>query len=102
MITLVGKVFEFRIAPDSSRVVYRANQDTPNVRDLYSVPTKGPASAGIKLNGPLVTGRNVSEYQISPDSGRTIYISDQDTVGVMELYMTSFSFLYLPLILNQG
>ncbi len=90
-IKLIGEVFDFKIAPDSSRVAYRANQDTPHVRDLYSVPTKGPAAAGIKLSGPLVTDRNVFEYQISPDSGRTVYIADQDTAGVMELYMTSFS-----------
>lgn len=99
----VGRnVTSFQISPDSSRVVYQANQDTPNVRDLYSVPTKGPAAAGIKLNGPLVAGGNVLAYSISPDSGRTVYIADQDTAGVLELYMTSFSFLYQPLILNQG
>ena len=41
-------------------------------------------------------------FQISSDSGRVYYMADQDTAGVMELYMTSFSYLYLPLVLNQG
>jgi Tol biopolymer transport system component len=101
-LVLNGNVGGFRISPDSSRVVYTADQETDNVVEAYSVPLGGPAAAGIKINGPLVAGGNVLEYSISPDSGRTVYIADQDTVGVWELYMTSFSFLYLPLILNQG
>jgi hypothetical protein len=92
----------FTISPDSSRVVYLAKHLTATPFELYSVPIKGPAAAGIKLNGTLVAGGSVFEHKISPDSGRTVYIADQDTAGVLELYMTSFSFLYLPLILNQG
>jgi Tol biopolymer transport system component len=97
-----GFVFDFRISPDSGRAVYRSNQETDTVIELYSVPLGGPAAAGIKLNGTLVTGGFVNTYQISPDSGRVVYTAIQDTAGVLELYMTSFSFLYLPLILNQG
>ena len=81
-------VVSFQISPDSSRVIYYADQETANVFELYSVSLGGPAGAGIKLNGPLVTDRNVFEYQTSPDSGRTVYIADQDTAGVMELFMT--------------
>ncbi len=84
-------------------MVYLADQDTDNVFELYSVPIGGPATAGIKLNGTLVAGGDVSPgFQISPDSGRVLYIADQDTDNVFELYMTSDYFLYLPLLLSQG
>jgi Tol biopolymer transport system component len=92
-----------RLSPDSRRVVYAAALDTAGVFELYSTPIGGPAAAGVKLNGALVTGGNVlSSFQISPDSGRVIYIADQDTDNVFELYMTSDYFLHLPLLLSQG
>ncbi len=97
-----GDVSGFQISPDSSRVVYRADQDNVGVRELYSVSLAGPNASGVKINGTLVALGSVSlEFQISPDSGRVLYIADQDIDGVIELYMTSDYFLYLPLILSQ-
>jgi Tol biopolymer transport system component len=81
-----GDVSSFQISPDSSRVVYRADQDADNVKELYSVPIAGPDSAGVKLNGALVTGGDVSSFQISPDSSRVVYRADQDTDNVNDLY----------------
>jgi Tol biopolymer transport system component len=102
-VTLVaGDVIGYLISPDSSRVVYSADQETNTVFELYSVPLGGPAIAGVKLNGTLVAGGNVSNFQISPDSGRVVYLADQDTDEVIELYMTSNYLLHLPLILRQG
>jgi hypothetical protein len=83
-------------------VVYRADQDIINVVELYSVPIGGPPTAGSKLNRTLVNSGNVDSFQISPESGRVLYIAIQDTAGVMELYMTSNYLLHLPLILRQG
>jgi Tol biopolymer transport system component len=44
---------------------------------------------GRKLNGPLdtlsVVG-DVDEFQVSPDGVRVVYLADQDTPGVIELY----------------
>jgi Tol biopolymer transport system component len=97
-----GGVGDFQISPDSGRVVYRAIQQTATVPELYSVPLGGPAAAGIKLNGTLVAGGNVGAFKISRDSGRVVYIADQDADEVFELYMTSNYLLHLPLILRQG
>ncbi len=91
---------EFQISPDSSRVVYLADQDTDEVFELYSVPLGGPAAAGVKLNRALVAGGFLSNFKISPDSSRVVYLADQDTDQVFELYMTSNSLLHLPLILR--
>jgi Tol biopolymer transport system component len=81
-----GGVGEFKVSPDSSRVVYRADQQTDNVFDLFSVPIAGPANAGIKLNESLVSGGDVEVFKISPDSSRAVYLADQQTDEVDELY----------------
>jgi Tol biopolymer transport system component len=81
-----GDVWAFQISPDSSSVVYRADQDTNDVDELYSVPLTGPAGAGVKLNGALVTGGDMLNFQISPDSSRVVYVADQQTDEVGELY----------------
>jgi Tol biopolymer transport system component len=96
-----GKVDSFQFTPNSNRVVYLADQQIHGLSELHSVPLGGPAAAGSKVNGPLVGGGHVSSFQVSPDSGRVLYIADQDTNGVFELYMTSNYSLHLPLILRQ-
>ena len=59
--------------------------------------------AGVKLNGALVAGGNLSGiHRFGPDSSRVVYRADQDTDEVFELYMTSNYLLHLPLILRQG
>jgi len=79
---------DFLISPDSSRVVYWADQQVDDIYELYSVPLAGPHSAGVKLNGALVAGGNIfcEGYQISPDSSRVVYLADQQTDEVFELY----------------
>ena len=78
---------QFAFTPDSSRVVYSAIQDTVGVSELYSRPLDGSGSV-VKLNGPLTPGGYVPYYYfaISPDSSRVVYLADQDTVDVWELY----------------
>ena len=74
----------FKISPDSSRVVYRADQQTNDVIELYSVPLVGGSET--KLNGALVSGGEVFDFQISPDSSRVVYKADQQTNEVVEFY----------------
>ncbi|MBI5583923.1 MAG: hypothetical protein HY892_08880, partial [Deltaproteobacteria bacterium] len=81
-----GDVLYFQISPDNSRVVYTADQQTDEVIELYSVPIGGPAASGIKLNGILAAGGDVSLFRISPDSSRVVYTADQQTDEVIELY----------------
>jgi uncharacterized repeat protein (TIGR01451 family) len=74
-----------KIGADSSRVVYRAEQDTDGVYELYSVPIAG--GQVLKLNPPLVPGGNVGEnFYITPDGTTVVYIADQDIDGVTDLY----------------
>ncbi len=88
-------VKDFLVAPDGSRVVYLADQDTNGVTELYSVPIHGDDP--VKLNGPLVAGGDVQfegdtprgqtrGFVISPDSSTVVYLADQDVDDVSELY----------------
>lgn len=75
-----------RISPDSSTVVYRADQDTDDVQELYSVPIGGGTVT--KLNSPLPAGGDVdsSEFRISPDSRTVVYIAEQEANNLDELF----------------
>jgi Tol biopolymer transport system component len=95
-----GDVWDFEISPDSSRVVYWADQETDEVVELYSIPLTGPAAARVKLNGMLVANGDVHEFKISSDSSRVVYRADQDTDGVSELYVVWEPTLYLPIVLR--
>lgn len=90
----------FAISPDSQRVVYRADQDTAGIFELYSsriaevgapgtAATEADASAQatssrVKLSGPM--NGDVIAFQISPAADRVIYLADQATPGVNELF----------------
>ena len=82
-----GNVIGFNISPDSSRVVYTADQEKDNAFEIYSVSIGGPAEAGIKLNGILgpVGGVN-GVFRISPDSSRVVYNAIQETANAYDLY----------------
>ncbi len=73
-------------SPDSSRVLYRADQTTDDVYEIFSVPSAGGAAT--KLNGPLVANGDVSTSGLafSPDSSRVLYLADQTTNDVNELF----------------
>ena len=79
----------FEISPDGSLAVYRADQDTNNVFELYSVPINGGTPT--KLNSTLVSAGDVTSFIISPDGSRVVYRADQDTDGIAELYSVSIS-----------
>jgi Tol biopolymer transport system component len=82
-----GDIYDFAISPDSEHVVYRGDQTSNEVVELYSVPIAGPASVGARLNKPLVGGQDVEYYyRISPDSGRVVYVADQNFDEVFELF----------------
>ena len=89
-----GDVFNlgFLFAPDGARVIYRADETTDEVVELYSVPTDASESS-FRINAPLVPGGDVSlephSLWITPDSSRAIYVADQEVDGRTEIYATS-------------
>ncbi|NND90576.1 MAG: hypothetical protein HKN42_06900 [Granulosicoccus sp.] len=80
--------FEFR--PDSQAVAYCADQDTEDKLELYAVSLDTPGIS-TKLNPPIVTGGEVrSDFQHAPGSDYIVYVADQETAGVDELYRVNF------------
>jgi dipeptidyl aminopeptidase/acylaminoacyl peptidase len=79
-----GQVSHFRISPSGGRVVYVADQEVDEVRELYRVPLVG--GMVIKLNSPLVAGGDVHDFQIGPDGGQVVYRADQEQDDTFELY----------------
>jgi hypothetical protein len=74
-----------QFSPDSSRVLYSADQNEDEVYELFSVPAAG--GQAVKLNGELVDGGDVLEDAgFSPTGSRVLYRADQDVDGVVELY----------------
>ena len=74
-----------QFSPDSSHVLYTADQDEDEVYELFSVPTSG--GLAVKLNGDLVNGGDVMDDAVfSPTGGRVLYRADQDVDDVVELY----------------
>ena len=75
-------------APDGSRIVYRADQTTVGVIELYTSLPTGSAS-NVKVSGTMTAGGDVYEMVLwAPDSSRIGYLADQDTDGTLELYTT--------------
>lgn len=104
-----GDVREWKISPTSTKVVYVAQQTTLNVSDLYTVNLDG--SGNTKINPALPSGGNVegltysSNIDISPNGSKIIYIADQVTDEVYELFAVNWDgsgFLKLNSALTSG
>lgn len=84
-----GNVTDFAVAPNGLSVVYRADQTTDEVFELYRVSVAAPGTS-VTLNGLLVAGGDVTSFGIIPDSSGVVYIADQTTDEVFELFRTMF------------
>jgi dipeptidyl aminopeptidase/acylaminoacyl peptidase len=72
-------VSDYKISPDSSRVVYVMNHyQLVSSAEVYSVPTTGPAANGIKISPDFGAGSFTysGNLAISPDSARVVYWVD--------------------------
>jgi hypothetical protein len=68
----------------SGQVVYRADQTTDDVTELYVVPIQA-GSQPVKLNAPLVPGSFVTEFAIAPNGHTLVYVVE-DPQEVQEIY----------------
>ena len=68
---------------DSARVLYTADEDAALVRQLHSIPVGGGPRR--LLSGPMTIGGDVTSFLPGP-ADRSLYIADQETSGVFELY----------------
>ncbi|MFQ5843851.1 MAG: thrombospondin type 3 repeat-containing protein, partial [Planctomycetota bacterium] len=81
-----GGVASFRVSFDAAWVVYRADQAAAGTFELFKVPIAG-GTTPVRVSGTLTAGGSVGPFFfVSPDSLRVVYIADQDTDEVLELY----------------
>ncbi len=80
-----GSVQEFRWAPDSSRLAYRANQEIDGVTELF-VGNRCCHQDNTKVSGAMVSGGNVQRIYWAPDGLRIAYLADQETDNLRELF----------------
>lgn len=85
----------YGFGPDSSFVVYTADQEVDDREELYRVDIAAPGAA-VKLNAALVEGGNVFDFRIRPDGASVSYLADQDAEGVFELYEVALAEAGMP------
>ncbi|MEO7974588.1 MAG: fibronectin type III domain-containing protein, partial [Thermoanaerobaculia bacterium] len=85
LVSTPGQFMTFAISPDSSRVVYLVDQDTPGKLELYSTPITGGASSRLNPSN-MASNRDVLRFVISPDSNRVYYNADIFTATKYELF----------------
>ncbi len=82
-------VWDFKITPNSAGVVFKGELESW-VDDLYGTWMNGSTIATPKKYSSLPDdARWINAYEISPDSSRVVYIADQETVDIQELYSNS-------------
>jgi hypothetical protein len=78
-------VRDFRLGPDGTRAVYRADP-VAGQDEIFSVPLDGSAPP-VKLNGPIPPFyQGVRAYGFSPDGQRVVYVAFQDADPYPELH----------------
>jgi WD40 repeat protein len=77
---------QFELAPDGTRVVYRADQDTDEVFELWSVPLDA-STPPVRLHASLAPDRDVPAFgfRITADSRRVVFVVE-DGLGVARLW----------------
>jgi len=77
---------DYRFSPDGTRLVFRADAESDETFELHSAPAAG-AAASVRLNGTLAAGGDVTSFGITPESSRVVYLADQLSDGVAELFV---------------
>ena len=69
-------VMDFKLAPNSQTVVYRADELVDEQLELFSVPVDG-STERVKLLSTIIPNGDVDQYQITPNSQGVVYMADQ-------------------------
>jgi len=84
---LNGEVFEFKVSPDSARVVFAGDTAQVGRLSYWSVPIAGPSASAVQLNGTAPAGASTaSSIHISPDSTQVVYTGTLSTSADTEIW----------------
>ena len=96
----VGYPFEeWHFASGGARVVFQSAEEAAGAPQLYMVPTDG-SSAPRRLNGPLVPGGAVLDFEVSADGEHVVYLADQRQNDKQELFSVPADGSAPALVLN--
>lgn len=76
---------DFQVTADGTQVVYRADQDTDNISELYLVDLASPGVA-TKVNPSLSGPSTALSFKLSADGMQVAYRANQDVDSLFELY----------------
>ncbi|MEQ1891682.1 MAG: hypothetical protein ABL998_04005 [Planctomycetota bacterium] len=76
---------DYQLDPTNGYVLYRADQDTDNVVELYSAAFEG-AQTSIRLHPPLPTGRATGLVTPAPDGEHVVFTMDLERPRAKELW----------------
>jgi len=77
----------YNFSPDGASVLYRARLDDADVLELCQTVLANPG-VSLRVSGTMVTGGAVTHrFRFTDDAEHVVYIADQDTDAVNELYM---------------
>ncbi len=78
--------FALQLDPKGRYVVYRADQNTDNVWELFRSDLKTGTS--LRLSAPFVFGGDVltTNYRVDPKGRYAVYVADQSLNGIYELF----------------
>ncbi len=80
-------------SPNGTHLLYVADQEVDNVRNLYVVDMSGDVpGVPLRVNPPLVAnGRVDGGFSWAPDQTRFVYRTDQEVFGTKHLYVVPFA-----------
>lgn len=83
-----GRLEDFLLSPDGQTVVYRADQDTDGIFELFAVPVTGGDE--VKISGPMIPDGDVeADYAFSAAGDTIVYRADHAIDGIFELFAAS-------------
>lgn len=77
---------DLKFSADGSHLVYLADTGNDGIFEIATIALTPPMTVTSQINAPLVTGGNIRSFAISPDNTRVLYVADQNSVGVFELF----------------
>jgi dipeptidyl aminopeptidase/acylaminoacyl peptidase len=81
---------DWRLSPDGTQVVYRANATDVLVLELLRAPIDG-STPPVALSGALPTTADVAAFRIAPDQSRVAFVADSRLDLVMEPFSVPFA-----------
>ena len=83
---------DFKLSPFGNAVTYIADEDGTGVFELYVTGlTVDAKDSAIKVSATLDTAREVFQHDWSSDGTKVVYVADQDTDGVNDIYTNNTS-----------